>query len=161
MASRGVNKVILVGNVGKDPDTRHMPSGDSVVNLTLATSESNSQLRDLALVLAGYLLVDSGDADAVRQRVGGLAVEGHPLRNAAREALGLAQFKAGDANAALTTFEAILEDPVVSAELRNRAEIYSAQLIARGAQSAAAPAVDAAAPAGDAAAPAADSGTGD
>lgn len=127
----------------------------------LATSESNSQLRDLALVLAGYLLVDSGDADAVRQRVGGLAVEGHPLRNAAREALGLAQFKAGDANAALTTFEAILEDPVVSAELRNRAEIYSAQLIARGAQSAAAPAVDAAAPASDAAAPAADSGTGD
>jgi single-strand DNA-binding protein len=38
--ARGVNKVILVGNVGKDPETRQMPGGGSVVNLTLATSES-------------------------------------------------------------------------------------------------------------------------
>lgn len=40
MASRGVNKVILVGNVGGDPEVRYMPSGSAVVNLTLATSES-------------------------------------------------------------------------------------------------------------------------
>jgi single-strand DNA-binding protein len=40
MASRGVNKVILVGNVGKDPEVRYMPSGDAVANLTIATSES-------------------------------------------------------------------------------------------------------------------------
>jgi len=40
VASRGVNKVILVGNVGKDPETRQMPGGGAVVNLTLATSES-------------------------------------------------------------------------------------------------------------------------
>ena len=40
MASRGVNKVILVGNVGGDPEVRYMPSGGAVVNLTLATSES-------------------------------------------------------------------------------------------------------------------------
>jgi single-strand DNA-binding protein len=40
VASRGVNKVILVGNVGKDPEARQMPGGGSVVNLTLATSES-------------------------------------------------------------------------------------------------------------------------
>ena len=40
MASRGVNKVILVGNVGKDPETRYMPSGGAVTNVTLATSES-------------------------------------------------------------------------------------------------------------------------
>jgi len=38
--SRGVNKVILVGNLGKDPETRYMPSGSAVTNLTLATSES-------------------------------------------------------------------------------------------------------------------------
>jgi single-strand DNA-binding protein len=37
--SRGVNKVILVGNLGKDPETRYMPSGSAVTNLTLATSE--------------------------------------------------------------------------------------------------------------------------
>ena len=36
----GVNKVILVGNLGKDPEVRFMPSGESVANLTIATSES-------------------------------------------------------------------------------------------------------------------------
>ncbi len=35
-----VNKVILVGNLGRDPEARRMPSGDAVVNLALATSES-------------------------------------------------------------------------------------------------------------------------
>jgi len=40
MASRGVNKVILVGNLGKDPETRYMPSGGAVANITVATSET-------------------------------------------------------------------------------------------------------------------------
>lgn len=40
MASRGINKVILVGNVGQDPETRYLPSGGAVTNLTLATSET-------------------------------------------------------------------------------------------------------------------------
>ncbi len=40
MASRGVNKVILVGNVGGDPETRYMPNGNAVTNITLATSET-------------------------------------------------------------------------------------------------------------------------
>src|SRR3954462_10160895 len=35
-----VNKVILVGNLGRDPEARRMPSGDAMVNLSLATSES-------------------------------------------------------------------------------------------------------------------------
>jgi single-strand DNA-binding protein len=38
--ARGINKVILIGNLGKDPETRYMPSGGAVTNLTLATSES-------------------------------------------------------------------------------------------------------------------------
>ena len=38
--ARGVNKVILVGNCGKDPDTRYMPSGGAVTNISIATSES-------------------------------------------------------------------------------------------------------------------------
>ena len=38
--ARGVNKVILVGNLGKDPDVRYMPSGSAVANVTLATSET-------------------------------------------------------------------------------------------------------------------------
>ncbi|MGP4123656.1 MAG: single-stranded DNA-binding protein [Sodalis sp. (in: enterobacteria)] len=40
MASRGVNKVILVGNLGQDPEIRYMPNGSAVANITLATSES-------------------------------------------------------------------------------------------------------------------------
>jgi len=40
VASRGVNKVILVGNVGADPETRYMPNGNAVTNITLATSET-------------------------------------------------------------------------------------------------------------------------
>ena len=38
--ARGVNKVILVGNVGGDPETKYMPSGGAVTNLSIATSES-------------------------------------------------------------------------------------------------------------------------
>mgnify|MGYP000846405794 CR=1 FL=1 len=39
MASRGINKVILIGNLGADPETRYMPSGGAVTNVRLATSE--------------------------------------------------------------------------------------------------------------------------
>lgn len=38
--ARGVNKVILIGHLGKDPETRYMPSGGAVTNITLATSET-------------------------------------------------------------------------------------------------------------------------
>ena len=38
--ARGVNKVILIGHLGADPETKSMPSGTSVANLRVATSES-------------------------------------------------------------------------------------------------------------------------
>ena len=38
--ARGINKVIVVGNLGADPDTRFMPSGNAVTNISVATSES-------------------------------------------------------------------------------------------------------------------------
>jgi single-strand DNA-binding protein len=38
--ARGVNKVIIVGNLGNDPDTKYMPSGSAVTNLSVATNES-------------------------------------------------------------------------------------------------------------------------
>ena len=40
MASRGVNKVILVGNLGNDPEIRYTPDGRAIANLSIATSES-------------------------------------------------------------------------------------------------------------------------
>ncbi|CAL4323954.1 Single-stranded DNA-binding protein [Buchnera aphidicola (Pterocallis alni)] len=39
MVSRGVNKVILIGNLGKDPEIRYLPNGNAVTNITIATSE--------------------------------------------------------------------------------------------------------------------------
>ena len=38
--ARGINKVILVGNLGADPETKYGPSGDAITNLRIATSES-------------------------------------------------------------------------------------------------------------------------
>ena len=38
--ARGVNKVIIVGNIGGDPEVRYMPSGNAVTNVTIATSET-------------------------------------------------------------------------------------------------------------------------
>ncbi|WP_395479723.1 single-stranded DNA-binding protein [Candidatus Curculioniphilus buchneri] len=40
MSYRGINKVILIGNLGQDPEIRYMPNGNAVANITLATSES-------------------------------------------------------------------------------------------------------------------------
>jgi single-strand DNA-binding protein len=40
MASRGVNKVILIGNLGADPEVRYMPNGGAVTTIRLATSET-------------------------------------------------------------------------------------------------------------------------
>ncbi|MCC7488609.1 MAG: single-stranded DNA-binding protein [Gammaproteobacteria bacterium] len=37
--ARGINKVILIGNLGQDPETKYMPSGSAVTNLRIATSE--------------------------------------------------------------------------------------------------------------------------
>lgn len=40
MSSRGINKVILVGNLGQDPEVRYTPKGNAITSLSLATSES-------------------------------------------------------------------------------------------------------------------------
>jgi single-strand DNA-binding protein len=40
MSKRGLNKVMLIGNLGKDPEVRFMPNGSAVANLSIATSES-------------------------------------------------------------------------------------------------------------------------
>ena len=38
--ARGINKVIIIGNLGNDPDVKYMPNGGAVANVTIATSES-------------------------------------------------------------------------------------------------------------------------
>ncbi len=61
MASRGVNKVILVGNLGQDPEVRYMPNGGAVANITLATSESYATCQMVAqLPTLRWLLPNPG-----------------------------------------------------------------------------------------------------
>ena len=64
MASKGINKVILIGNLGQDPDIRYMPNGGAVANIALATSETwrdktTGEMRELTewhrVVLFGKL----------------------------------------------------------------------------------------------------------
>jgi hypothetical protein len=102
----------------------------------LANAQSNPHLRELALLFAANLLVDNGDVAAVEQRVGGLGGPDNPMRNAAREAIGLTQYKAGDLDAALQTFTDISNDPLAGSDQDQRMRIYIAQLTAMGAQSA-------------------------
>ncbi|MBK1646715.1 single-stranded DNA-binding protein [Thiocapsa imhoffii] len=40
MSNQGINKVFLIGHLGADPEIRHMPSGDAVANVRIATSET-------------------------------------------------------------------------------------------------------------------------
>jgi hypothetical protein len=100
---------------------------------TLATSQSNPHLRELALVMGANLLIDKGDVAAVEQRVGGSIVPDSPMRNAAREVLGLTQYKAGQLDAAMTTFQSIISDPLASRDTQSRVQIFIQQLLAEGA----------------------------
>jgi hypothetical protein len=99
----------------------------------LVTATTNQRIRELALILAANLLVDSGDVAAVQQRIGGLVDPSNPMRNPAREAIGLTQYKAGQLDAALTTFSEILIDPLASEIMRLRVQTYIGQLVALGA----------------------------
>lgn len=98
----------------------------------LSSSETNKYLRELALLLAGNLLVDNGDVAQVEQRVGSLVGATSTFRNAAREALGLAKYKAGDLEGARQSFEDAVNDPLAGQDARARLNIYLGQLVADG-----------------------------
>jgi len=98
----------------------------------LANAQSNVRLRELALLQAGSLLVDTGTLADVEARVGTIATDDNPMRRVARELIGLAQFKAGDAAAAKTSFEAVLNDPLAQQGIRNRVAYYIAQMTSAG-----------------------------
>lgn len=116
----------------------------------LSSSLSNTHLREMALILAGNLLIDKGDVAAVEQRVGGSIQPSSPLRNAAREVLGLAQYKAGKLDDAMKSFSDIINDPLSTQDLRNRVQIYVLQLQAEGTKAIAPPADPTLAPSSEA-----------
>lgn len=98
----------------------------------LTTTVSDRSLRELAAVFAGYLAVDGGDALAVTQRVGDLNTDEHPMRNAAREAIGLAHYKAGELTEARAVFDQVANDPLAPRDLALRISLYIGQLDALG-----------------------------
>jgi hypothetical protein len=97
----------------------------------LSTSQTNQHLREIALLLGAYLLVDKGDVAGVQQRVGGLITANDPLRNAARETLGLVKYKAGDLDGAAQAFQDAIADPSGDTGMRGRLQVYLSELIAR------------------------------
>ena len=99
--------------------------------------------RQMARVRAGLILVDTGSLADVRQRVGEIASGTGPLRNSAREAIALSEFKAGDAAAAHKTATEIAEDAGATAGERSRAELIR-RLTASAVPSPAAPTAPAA-----------------
>lgn len=78
-------------------------------------------LRDIARLRAGYILVDSGSYDDVAKRVETLSADGNPMRFGAREALGLAAWKAERFDDAVKLFQQIADDGLAPANLRQRA----------------------------------------
>lgn len=102
----------------------------------LANSQSNVRLRELALLQAAQILVDTGSLADVEARIGTLATEDNPMRRVARELIGLAQYKAGETAAAQASFEAVLNDPLAQGQIRNRMAYYLAQMLSEGAVSA-------------------------
>lgn len=98
----------------------------------LANAQSNIRLRELALLQAAAILVDTGTLADVEARIGTIATDDNPMRRVARELIGLAQFKAGDAEAAKASFEAVLNDPLAQEGIRNRVAYYIAQMTSAG-----------------------------
>jgi hypothetical protein len=98
----------------------------------LAASLDQRRLRELAYILGGYLAVDHLDVSAVEQRVGGLTGDDSAMRNSAREALGLAHYKAGNVAEARANFEAMAADPNAGQDIQLRAFIYLEQLASTG-----------------------------
>ncbi|WP_139124704.1 single-stranded DNA-binding protein, partial [Escherichia coli] len=71
MSARGINKVILVGRLGNDPEVRYIPNGGAVANLQVAPSESwraqqTGEMREQTewhrVVLSGKLAAAAGDS---------------------------------------------------------------------------------------------------
>lgn len=96
-------------------------------------SDVTAAIRDMAKLRAGYLLVDNGSYDQVAERVEVLSATSNPLRHSAREALGLAAWKAGRSEDALKLFDSILADQTIPANLRQRASMMAELLRGNGA----------------------------
>ncbi|WP_117193566.1 tetratricopeptide repeat protein [Rhizobium terrae] len=89
-------------------------------------------MRDLAKMRAAWLLIDTGTYDQVSAQVQAMANPGNPLAASAREALGLAAYKAGDMKKAKEWFQQIANDASTPRNIANRAQIMLDNIAASG-----------------------------
>ena len=89
-------------------------------------------IADVARIRAAYLLVDHGTAGEINALVGPLAQDDEPLRHSAREALGLAAWKAGERETAAERFQAIADDTQAPPGIATRAEEMLALIASLG-----------------------------
>ncbi|SIQ20629.1 hypothetical protein SAMN05880590_102572 [Rhizobium sp. RU35A] len=89
-------------------------------------------MRDVAKLRAAFLLIDTGTYDQVSAEVEVMAVPGNALRNSAREALGLAAYKASDMAKAKQWFQDIAGDATAPRNVANRAQIMLDTIAASG-----------------------------
>ena len=89
-------------------------------------------VRDLAKLRAGWLLIDTGTYDQVAAEVQPMTAQGHVLANSAREALGLAAYKADNMAQAKQWFQQIADDAGAPRNVVNRAQIMLDNIAASG-----------------------------
>ncbi|MCM2403596.1 tetratricopeptide repeat protein [Rhizobium daejeonense] len=89
-------------------------------------------IRDVAHMRAAWLLIDAGTYEQVSAEVEAMATPTDAMRHSAREALGLAAYKAGDMARAREWFEQITEDAEAPRNVANRARMLLDNIIASG-----------------------------
>lgn len=117
--------------------TLQAQKGDAAAAIAAFTAIGNDTsapqvFRDAAKVRAAWLLVDTGSYDQVSAQVEVLSTEGQAFRSSAREALGLAAYKAGDFVKARDWFQQITTDAQAPRNVANRAQIMLDNIAASG-----------------------------
>jgi hypothetical protein len=103
---------------------RDKPAGVKAFDAVAADATIELELRNAARIRAAYLLVDTAKREDITTRIGDLAGAGGNWRNAAREIIGLAAYRAGDMEGAAKSFEEIATDPAAPQGMRARADLF-------------------------------------
>ncbi|WP_406604479.1 tetratricopeptide repeat protein [Bartonella gliris] len=114
-----------------------MERGDSIKSVEVFDSVADDEkapqiLRKVAKIRAAYILVDTGTLDDVKKRVKDMASDVDPMRMSAREALGLAAYKANKIDDAVYYFRKISEEGVLGSKIADRARIMLELMQAEG-----------------------------
>ena len=120
---RGASELAKAGNIDEA-----VKKFDQIAND--ASAEEN--LRAIARIRAAMLLVDSGTVTDVESRVSPLSAPGAPYRASAREALGLAYYKAGDLENAFKQFDSLADDTETPSALAQRTRIILDLIASKG-----------------------------